>query len=120
MTVNTERRQAQVFFSRKAPKTAEPVKPICAPDDATPEEMAFFAAFEKALTAAKKPVHYQCSRMANKAVSVKTSCAQLGKIKLQGKKTWMQYMTGLYDAATAEDQTLDVYISLLKYWVKIA
>lgn len=111
-----------MFFARKAPRMAEPepTKLICAPDDVTPEERTFFAAFEQALRAAKKPVHYQCSRMSNKAISVKTSHAYLGKIKLQGKKTWMQYMTGLYDTETAENQTLDIYISLLKYWVKIA
>lgn len=112
-----------MFLRKKADEVvkSKTVKPICAPDDATSEELLFFAAFERALAESKKkPVYYQCIRMANKALSVKTRSAQIGKIKLQGKKTWMQYMTGLYDAETAEDQPLDEYIRLLRYWVKTA
>ena len=32
----------------------------------------------------------------------------------------MQYMTGPLTSKTAEDEPLEEYIRLLKYWVKIA
>ena len=86
----------------------------------TPDEMAFFAALDAALKAAKKSPSYEVTRMANGALSVRSRRAYLGKVKLQGRKTWMQYMTGTYTSQTAEDEPLEEYIRLLKYWVKIA
>lgn len=58
------------------------------------------------------------TRMANGAISVSTSSAYIGKIRLQGRKTWMQYMTSLYNAEVAENLPLEEYIQLLKYWVR--
>lgn len=86
----------------------------------TPDEVAFLAALDAALKAAKKSPSYEVTRMANGALSVRSRRAYLGKVKLQGRKTWMQYMTGTYTSQTAEDEPLEEYIRLLKYWVKIA
>ena len=86
----------------------------------TPDEEAFFAALDTALTAARKSPSYTVTRMANGALSVSSRRAYLGKVKLQGRKTWMQYMTGPHTSKTAEDEPLEEYIRLLKYWVKIA
>lgn len=92
----------------------------CGVDDFTPEEAAFFSALDAALKAAHKNTFYKATRMANGAISVQNQHAYIGKIKLRGRKTWMQYMTGLYNAETAEDEPLEEYIRLLRFWVKTA
>lgn len=86
----------------------------------TEEEKRFLMALEAALIAAKKSPAVTVTRMSNKALSVHSRHACIGKIKLQGRKTWMQYMVGLYDAEVAENKPLEEYIRLLKYWVKVA
>lgn len=86
----------------------------------TPDEEAFLSALEAALIAAHKRPDYSATRAANGTISVKNRHAYLGKIKLQGRKTWMQYMVSLYDAEVAENEPLEEYILLLKYWVKWA
>lgn len=86
----------------------------------TEDEKRFLEALEAALTAARKSPAVQVTRMANKALFVRSRHGYMGKIKLQGRKTWMQYMTGLYNAEVAENQPLEEYIKLLKYWVRTA
>lgn len=86
----------------------------------TEDEKRFLDALEAALIAAKKSPAVEISRIANKALSVRSRRAYLGKIKLQGRKTWMQYMTGLYTTEVAENLPLEEYIKLLKYWVRAA
>lgn len=86
----------------------------------TEDEKRFLEALEAALTAAKKSPVVDVTRMANKALSVRSRHGYLGKIKLQGRKTWMQYMTSLYNAEVAENRPLEEYIKLLKYWVQAA
>lgn len=86
----------------------------------TEDEKRFLEALEAALTAAKKSPVVDVTRMANKALSVRSRHGYLGKIKLQGRKTWMQYMTSLYNAEVAENRPLEEYIQLLKYWVRAA
>ena len=86
----------------------------------TEDEKRLLEALEAALTAAKKSPVVDVTRMANKALSVRSRHGYLGKIKLQGRKTWMQYMTSLYNAEVAENLPLEEYIKLLKYWVRAA
>ena len=88
--------------------------------DVTPDEERFFSAFSAALRQAKKSEFYNLTRMSDGAISVRSQHGYLGKIRLQGRKTWMQYMTSLYDAEVAENQPLEDYIKLLKYWVRAA
>ena len=84
------------------------------------DEARFLSALDAALISAKKSPTFSITRMSNGALSVSSSKAYLGKIKLQGRKTWMQYMISTYHSESAEDRTLDEYIGLLKYWVKPA
>lgn len=88
----------------------------------TEDEKRFLDALEAALVAARKSpaVNINITRMADKALSVRSRHGYLGKIKLQGRKTWMQYMTSLYNAEVAENRPLEEYIQLLKYWVRAA
>lgn len=84
----------------------------------TPDEERFFWAFEDALMENDLDTYISLTRMSNGAISVSTSSAYIGKIKLQGRKTWMQYMTDLYNAEVEENLLLEGYIQLLKYWVR--
>ena len=85
----------------------------------TEDEMAFLDALEEKLRAAKKSTYCRITRMANGALSVNSSRAYLGKIKLQGRKTWMQYMVR-NDAESVEDAPLEEYIRHLNFWVRSA
>lgn len=110
-------------------KTTQPAPPVvvsslehrlkCSGEDArkfsvTPDETAFFSALEAALDGQS----YTATRMADGTISVSTHRAYLGKIKLQGRKTRMQYMTSLYNTKSVEDAPLEEYIQHLTYWVK--
>lgn len=86
----------------------------------TPEETAFFEAFDAALRAAGKSTYYKTTRMADGVLSVSSSRAYLGKIKLQGKKTRMQYEKRGGNFTALEGGTLEQYIDLLSYWVRTA
>lgn len=85
----------------------------------TPDEEAFLAALEVALRRGRKSTDLTISRMANGVLSVNSSRAYLGKIKLQGRRTWMQYMTR-NDAESIEDAPLEEYIHYLSFWVRSA
>ena len=88
--------------------------------DLTQDELVLLEALESGLKSANKSPYCKITRMATGALSVNSSRAYLGKIKLQGRKTWMQYMAGLYSSEMAEDKTLSEYIHLLRYWIKSA
>ena len=85
----------------------------------TPDEEAFLAALEAALRQEHKSVALTISRMANGALSVSSPRAYLGKVKLQGRKTWMQYMVR-NDAESVEDVPMEEYIRHLSFWVRSA
>ena len=96
-------------------------RPAGAPEDATPEELAFLAALEDALKAAKKSPYYSVTRKSNKSLAVRSaSYNYIGAIKLQGRKTWMQYPTRGGNFDSLEGATLEEYIALLPKWVKAA
>lgn len=85
----------------------------------TPDEEAFLAALEAALRQGHKSVALTISRMANGALSVSSPRAYLGKVKLQGRKTWMQYIVR-NDAKSIEGAPLEEYIHNLNFWVRSA
>ena len=85
----------------------------------TPDEEAFLVALEVALRRGRKSTDLTISRMANGALSVNSPRAYMGKIKLQGRKTWMQYMVR-NDAKSIEDAPLEEYIHHLNFWVRSA
>ena len=85
----------------------------------TPDEEPFLAALEAALRQGHKSVALTISRMANGALSVSSPRAYLGKVKLQGRKTWMQYIVR-NDAKSIEGAPLEEYIHHLNFWVRSA
>lgn len=85
----------------------------------TPDEEVFLAALEAALRQGHKSVALTISRMANGALSVSSPRAYLGKVKLQGRKTWMQYIVR-NDAKSIEGVPLEEYIHHLNFWVRSA
>lgn len=95
--------------------------PAGAPADATEAEVRFLSALEDALRQAHKSTSYTVTRMSNKALTVRSaSYTYLGKIKLQGRKTWMQYPKRGGNFDILEDGKLEDYIALIPRWVKIA
>lgn len=95
-------------------------RPVGVPPDATADELRFFAALDAALFAAGKPRDYKATRMSNGAISVSSGRAYLGKIKLKGRKTWMQYIKRSGNAESVSGLTLEEYIALIPRWVKTA
>lgn len=85
----------------------------------TLEEKRFLFRLKSGLRDAHKGTELRIYRMSDGALSVYSKRAYLGKIKLQGRKTWMQYLTAT-TIKDAEDRTLEEYSQLLKYWVKMA
>lgn len=77
------------------------------------------AALEAALRQGHKSTALTISRMANGALSVSSPRAYLGKVKLQGRKTWMQYIVR-NDAKSIEGAPLEEYIHHLNFWVRSA
>lgn len=55
-------------------------------------------------------------RMSNKAISVNYNMYPLGKIRLQGRKTWMQILIDLYDHETING-TLHDYLNGIDRWI---
>lgn len=86
----------------------------------TPDEQYFFSELKSALTAAHKSSYISTTRLADGSISVNSRRAYLGKINLQDKKTWMQYMINTYDSDVCESKAVEEYIRLLRYWVKSA
>lgn len=56
-------------------------------------------------------------RMSSKAIDVSYNMYPIGKIKLLGKKTWMQVFRNLYDVELIEGN-LEVYINSIDLWIK--
>ena len=56
-------------------------------------------------------------RMSNKAIDFSYNSYPIGKIKLQGKKTWMQILTNLYDQKRLEDVSDFEYIDAIDLWI---
>lgn len=75
--------------------------------------------WRRALRQGHKSVALTISRMANGALSVSSPRAYLGKVKLQGRKTWMQYIVR-NDAKSIEGAPLEEYIHHLNFWVRSA
>lgn len=55
-------------------------------------------------------------RMSTKAISISYYSYPIGKIKLQGTKTWMQILT-LSDQNNVENASLEEYIGLIDLWI---
>lgn len=85
----------------------------------TPDEEAFLAALEAALRQGHKSVALTISRHGQWRSLREQPRAYLGKVKLQGRKTWMQYIVR-NDAKSIEGAPLEEYIHHLNFWVRSA
>lgn len=59
----------------------------------------------------------QPERMSNNALNVKYNGCQIGRIKLTGRKHWMQILKNMYDVEVIEGE-LDDFIQNIPEWVK--
>lgn len=62
-----------------------------------------------------KSVYLQ--RMSTKAISIEYNGYPIGKVKLQGKRTWMQILTNLYENHCLENASLKEYTDSIDLWI---
>jgi hypothetical protein len=56
--------------------------------------------------------------MSNKGFSVSYSSYPIGKIKLRGRKSYIQVLKGLYSRKSFDDLSIQEYISHIPEWIK--
>lgn len=61
---------------------------------------------------------YRFERLSNGTINVWYRRYFVGKVKLQGRRTFFMYMKNIYDSVTIEDATLNDYINSLDLWIK--
>ena len=61
---------------------------------------------------------YSFERLANGTLNVMYNRYFVGKVKLQGRRTFIMYMKNIYDSVTIEDATLNDYINSIDLWIK--
>ena len=79
------------------------------------QEQMFFDELMKALTDFSGVIRPQ--RMSNNALSVYYNSYPVGKIKLTGRKHWMQILKGLQTVKVIEGE-LDDFIQHIPEWIK--
>lgn len=62
--------------------------------------------------------YLKLKRLSNKEIAVNYKNYPIGKIRLQGKKTWMQILKNLYDIEVIRDCKLEEYIDSIDLWLK--
>lgn len=83
------------------------------------EEDAFFREVIKETMIAKlNPNLLYLEPMSDKSFSVQYNLYPIGKIKLSGKETYMQVLSGMYGVKELSDLSLEEYISYIPKWVK--
>lgn len=61
--------------------------------------------------------YFVLERKSDKAIAVFYKRIYVGRIKLQGRKTWMQILPNLYDVRKLENEELDTYIENIDLWI---
>lgn len=94
--------------------TGRNVKPVI-PD----EETFIKETLKRFKEAGSNPIYLNFERLSNGCFNVKyKNGIYVGKVKLCGRKTFMQILNGLYGITLVENEPLDVYISNIDNWVK--
>lgn len=84
-----------------------------------PEEDAFFKEVLKQAKKAKlNPSLLSFKPMSDKSFSVNYGSYPIGKIKLNGKGTYMQLLIGLQDVKVLSDLSLKEYMTHIPAWIK--
>lgn len=83
------------------------------------EEDAFFRELVKCAICAKlNPNCFYFEPMSNRSFSVSYSGYPIGRIKLKGRKTYMQVLKGLSGVKEYHDLRLEEYVSYIPDWIK--
>ncbi|WP_102274100.1 hypothetical protein [Cytobacillus massiliigabonensis] len=80
------------------------------------EEMQFIYQLILKLFRCGETKSIRLTRMSNKAISVTYNTYPIGKVRLQGRKTWMQILIDLYEYETLEGNLND-YIDGIDHWI---
>lgn len=59
----------------------------------------------------------QLERMSSREINVSYNGYPIGRIKLNGRKTWMQILTSTYGQNRLEDTSLEKYIDSINLWI---
>lgn len=87
--------------------------------ETTDDEDAFFRELVQQASDAKlNPNLFYFEPMSNKSFSVSYNSYPIGRIKLKGRKTYMQILKGLYGVKEEYDLSLEGYISYIPEWIK--
>ena len=78
-------------------------------------EQRFFDELQSGLSEINRSV--TLNRMSNGVISVYSNTFYVGKIKLTGKKHWMQILKGLYTNKTIDGE-LDDFIQHIPDWIR--
>lgn len=79
------------------------------------QEQIFFDELMKQLIMFKGTIRSE--RMSNNSLNVKYNSCQVGRIKLTGRKHWMQILKNMYDVEVIEGE-LDDFIQHIPEWVR--
>lgn len=82
------------------------------------EDVFFRELVRHALDTRLNPNCFYFEPMSNKSFSVSYSGYPIGKIKLNGRKTYMQILKGLSGVKCFDDLSLEEYISHIPEWIK--
>lgn len=82
------------------------------------EDVFFREVIKETVNAKLNPDLLYFEPMSNKSFSVQYSHYPIGKIKLNGKKTYMQVLSGLNGIKELSDLPVEGYISYIPQWIK--
>ena len=64
------------------------------------------------------PGRFKFVRLSDGTINVSYGTYPVGKVKLQGKRTYLMYLKNIYDTVTLEDKVLWEYIDGIDFWLK--
>lgn len=83
----------------------------------TEDEKLFLSVLSRKFVEANELKFIKVHRMSTKAIDFNYNGFPIGKVKLQGRKTWMQIIEDLYEVKTLEGST-DAYLDGIDLWIE--
>jgi hypothetical protein len=80
-------------------------------------EETFIKAFLERLNEEELNGYIRLERLSNKSISVYYKTYPICKLKLNGKKTWMQILLSLYETKVLENEPVSRYIDGIDEWL---
>lgn len=117
--MNSETQKLQdMLISILAKSVAKKLGPGVSFETSNDEDAFFREVIKETVDAKLNPRLLYFEPMSNKSFSVQYGSYAIGKIKLSGRKTYMQVLSGLYGVDDLSDLSLEDYISHIPKWIK--